>query len=37
VVLFAWLFFREMQLNTITLCGGILVLAGIAVIIVGGK
>jgi drug/metabolite transporter (DMT)-like permease len=37
VVLFAWLFFREMQLNAVTLCGGILVLAGVAVIIVGGK
>lgn len=37
VVLFAWLFFREMQLNAVTLCGGVLVLAGVAVIIVGGK
>ncbi len=37
VVFFAWLFFREMQLNAVTLCGGILVLFGIAVIIVGGK
>lgn len=37
VVLFAWLFFGEMQLTTVTLCGGILVLAGIAVIILGGK
>jgi len=37
VVFFAWLFFREMQLNAVTLCGGVLVLAGVAVIIVGGK
>ena len=37
VVIFAWLFFREMQLNAVTLCGGLLVLAGVAVIIVGGK
>ncbi len=37
VVLFAWLFFREMQLNPMTFGGGLLVLAGIAVIIIGGK
>ena len=37
VVLFAWLFFGEMQLNAVTLCGGLLVLTGVAVIIVGGK
>lgn len=37
VVFFAWLFFGEMQLNAITLCGGLLVLAGVAVIVVGGK
>lgn len=37
VVLFAWLFFGEMQLTTVTLVGGVLVLVGIAVIILGGK
>jgi drug/metabolite transporter (DMT)-like permease len=37
VVLFAWIFFGEMQLNPVTLCGGMLVLAGVAVIILGGK
>jgi drug/metabolite transporter (DMT)-like permease len=36
-VLFAWLFFREMQLNVMTLCGGILVLAGVAVIVIGER
>jgi drug/metabolite transporter (DMT)-like permease len=37
VVLFAWLFFREMQLNSMTLSGGVLVLTGITVIIIGGR
>lgn len=37
VVFFAWLFFREMQLTPVTLCGGLLVLSGVAVIVVGGK
>jgi len=37
VVLFAWVFFREMQLNPITLCGGLLVLAGVAVITLGER
>ncbi len=37
VVLFAWVFFREMQLNTITLIGGGLVLAGVAVITLGER
>ena len=37
VVLFAWIFFREMQLNTITICGGLLVIAGVAVIILGER
>ncbi|MEI6321986.1 MAG: DMT family transporter [bacterium] len=37
VVLFAWLFFGEMQLNAVTLCGGLLVLTGLTVIIIGGK
>lgn len=37
VVLFAWLFFGEIQLNAVTLCGGLLVLAGVTVIVVGGK
>jgi drug/metabolite transporter (DMT)-like permease len=35
VVAFAWLFFREMQLNAMTLLGGALVIAGVAVIILG--
>ena len=37
VVLFTWLIFREVQLNFITLCGGVLVLAGVAVIMLGEK
>ena len=37
VVLFAWVFFREIQLNTMTLFGGLLVLAGVSVIILGEK
>ena len=37
VVLFAWVFFREMQLNPLTLSGGLLVLAGVAVIILGER
>lgn len=35
VVIFAWVFFREMQLNTVTMCGGLLVLAGVLVITLG--
>lgn len=37
VVVFAWLFFREMQLNPWTLGGGLLVIAGVAVIIIGER
>lgn len=37
VVVFAWVFFREMQLNTLTLCGGLLAIAGISVIILGER
>lgn len=37
VVLFAWIFFREIQLNLTTLFGGLLVLAGVSVIIFGEK
>ena len=37
VVLFAWVFFREMQLNAVTICGGLLVLAGVAVITIGER
>jgi drug/metabolite transporter (DMT)-like permease len=37
VVVFAWLFFREMQLNPMTICGGLLVIAGVAVIILGER
>lgn len=37
VVLFAWIFFREMQLNALTLGGGLLVLAGVAVIVAGER
>ena len=37
VVLFAWLFFREMQLNALTLCGGLLVIAGVSVILLGER
>ena len=37
VVVFAWLFFREMQLNAMTLFGGLLVLAGVSVIILGER
>lgn len=37
VVVFAWVFFREMQLNTLTLSGGLLVIAGVSVIILGER
>ena len=37
VVLFAWIFFREMQLNPRTLFGGLLVLFGVAVIVLGER
>jgi drug/metabolite transporter (DMT)-like permease len=37
VVLFAWIFFREMQLNTLTLCGGVLVIIGVSVIVLGER
>jgi len=37
VVIFAWLFFREMQLNPMTICGGLLVIAGVTVIIFGER
>jgi len=37
VILFAWVFFREMQLNMVTMLGGILVLAGVAVITLGER
>lgn len=37
VVVFAWIFFREMQLNTLTLCGGLLVIAGVSVIALGER
>jgi len=37
VVLFAWVFFRETQLNVVTFCGGLLVLAGVSVIIIGER
>lgn len=37
VILFAWVFFREMQLNMVTMLGGILVLAGVVVITLGER
>jgi drug/metabolite transporter (DMT)-like permease len=37
VVLFTWVFFREVQLSMMTLCGGVLVLAGVAVILLGER
>jgi len=37
VVLFTWLFFREFQLNMMTLCGGLLVLIGVAVFLLGER
>lgn len=37
VVVFAWVFFRECQLNAMTVAGGILVLAGVAVITLGER
>jgi drug/metabolite transporter (DMT)-like permease len=37
VVFFAWIFFREMQLNTLTLCGGVLVIIGVSVIVLGER
>jgi drug/metabolite transporter (DMT)-like permease len=37
VILFAWIFFREVEFNFITLCGGLLVIAGVSVIILGER
>ena len=37
VVLFTWIFFRQVQLNILTLLGGLFVLTGVAVIIVGER
>jgi drug/metabolite transporter (DMT)-like permease len=37
VVLFAWLFFHQMEMRPITIAGGLLVLAGVAVIILGER
>jgi len=37
VILFTWVFFREMQLNPVTCVGGLLVLAGVGVIILGER
>jgi drug/metabolite transporter (DMT)-like permease len=36
VVFFTWVFFREIQLNAMTCMGGLLVLAGVMVILRGG-
>jgi drug/metabolite transporter (DMT)-like permease len=35
VVLFTWVFFRQCQLNLSTMIGGLLILAGVFVIILG--
>ena len=37
VVMFSWIFFRQMELNVMTFCGGLLILAGVSIIIVGGR
>jgi drug/metabolite transporter (DMT)-like permease len=37
VVLFSWLFFRQLQLNQATLTGGLLLFAGVVVIILGER
>ena len=37
VVMFSWIFFRQMELNLMTFCGGLLILIGVSVIIVGGR
>lgn len=37
VVFFVWIFFREIQLNSITLCGGLLVILGVSVIVLGER
>jgi drug/metabolite transporter (DMT)-like permease len=37
VVFFVWIFFREMQLNTLTLCGGLLIIIGVSVIVLGER
>jgi len=34
-VLFTWVFFRQCQLNLSTMIGGLLILAGVFVIILG--
>jgi drug/metabolite transporter (DMT)-like permease len=33
VVLFSWIFFREMQMTPLTLCGGFLILAGVGLVV----
>ena len=37
VLLFAWVFFREVQVNAMTLAGGLLVMGGVAVILAGQR
>jgi drug/metabolite transporter (DMT)-like permease len=37
VVLFAWLFFREMQLNLPTVLGGLMILGGVAVVFLSNR
>ena len=37
VVLFTWLFFREIQLNVMTLAGAVLVISGIALILLNER
>lgn len=37
VIIFTWLFFREFQLNVMTMVGGIFVLSGVGIILWNGK
>ena len=37
VAIFSWLFFRDLQLNMMTLLGGILVVSGVGLIVVFAK
>lgn len=37
VMIFTWIFFREVEFNLVTLFGGLLVIAGVSVIILGDR
>jgi len=37
VAIFAWVFFREMQFNTATICGAAMILGGVAVVFLANR